>query len=107
MPLTRRRNIGREIAESLASIRGTKMAKRKHEHKRMWLAPNDPDSMAWVQYHMPNYSQEGEMDIEIADCFRHISLTLNNKKDQRKIEKLIVFLQHCVDRHAELRDAKD
>ncbi len=82
----------------------------KHEHKRMWLAPNDEDSQAWVAYTISKYDIKqgtGDMDISIADCFRHISLTLHGKKDQRKIEKLIKFLQACVDRHAELRDAKD
>jgi hypothetical protein len=81
------------------------MAKKKHEHKRMWLAPNNPDSMAHVAYQIASYSVEGEMEITIADCFRNISLTLNSKKDQRKIQKLIDFLQMCVDRHVELRDA--
>jgi len=79
--------------------------KKKHIHRRIWLAPSDPDSMAFAAYQVPSYEREGQMDIEIADCFRRISLTLSGKKDQRKIERLIDFLQECVDKHVELRDA--
>lgn len=79
--------------------------KQKHQHKRMWLAPNDPDSQAWVAWQIASYSKEGEMDISIADCHRSISLTLYNQKDQRKMQKLIDFLQDAVDKHVEERDA--
>ena len=79
--------------------------KRKHLHKRMWLAPNDPDSKSWVSWELPSYETEGGMTIEIADCFRHISLQLNGKQDERKIRRLITFLEDAVQKHVEERDA--
>ncbi len=85
--------------------RGLTMAKRKHQHKRIWLAPSDPDSQAWASWQIASYSSEGEMDIQIADCNRHIGLGLYDKKDQRKIERLIKFLQDAIDVHVEARDA--
>ncbi len=86
------------------------MAKHKHMHKRIWLAPTDEDSQAWAAYTINKYSMRdgtGDMNISIADCFRHIDLTLSGKKDQRKIERLIKFLQDAVAAHVEVRDAKD
>ena len=79
--------------------------KRTHQHKRIWLAPTDPDSQAYAAWQIASYSKEGEMDITIADCHRSISLTLYNKTDQRKIQKLIDFLQAAVWKHVEERDA--
>ncbi len=78
--------------------------KRKHRQKRMWLAPTDPDSKAWVAWNISSYSEDGEMDIQIADCFRNITLCLYNKRDERKIRKLIKFLQDAVDIHVQERD---
>ena len=81
--------------------------KRKHLHKRMWLAPNDPDSQAWVSWSIPSYNMGdgGGMDIQIADCRRHISLGLYNKNDERKIQRLIDFLEDALAKHKEVRDA--
>ncbi len=81
--------------------------KRRHQHKRMWLAPNDPDSQAWASWKIPSYNSEGEMDIQIGDCFRSINLGLYNKRDERKIRKLIKFLEDAVQKHAEERDAEN
>ena len=82
------------------------MAKKKHIHRRIWLDPSNPDVMSWVSYQKPSCAPDGEMDIQIADCFRNITLSLNHKKDQRKIEKLIKFLQEAVEIHVRLRDAQ-
>jgi hypothetical protein len=79
--------------------------KRKHQHKRIWLDPSNPDSQAWASWKICSYHDEGEMDIQIADCYRSISLTLYNKRDERKIRKLIKFLEDAVQKHAEERDA--
>jgi len=79
--------------------------KKRHQHKRIWLAPNDPDSQAWASWQIPSYSDAGEMNISIADCYRKIDLTLDNKADERKIRKLIKFLQDAVVKHVEERDA--
>ncbi len=78
--------------------------KKKHQHKRIWLAPSDPDSQAWAAWQIAGYSREGEMDITLADCHRSISLGLYNRKDERKIQKLIDFLQAALDKSKEERD---
>jgi len=44
------------------------------------------------------------MEIVLSDCTRIINLTLNNKQDQRKIERLIAFLQEAVDVHVQERN---
>jgi len=80
--------------------------KRKHQHKRMWLAPADPDAKSWVSWEIPSYETEGGMTIQIADCYRNISLELRGKKDERKIRRLIKFLEDAVDKHVEERDAE-
>ena len=82
--------------------------KHKHIHKRIWLAPTDEDSQAWAAYTISKYSMRdgsGDMEISIADCFRHIDLSLSSKSDLRKIERLIKFLQAAVAAHIEVRDA--
>ena len=82
----------------------------KHIHRRIWLAPTDEDSQAWAAYTINKYSVKdgsGDMEISIADCFRHIDLSLHSdsKSDLRKIERLIKFLQDAVAKHIEVRDA--
>jgi hypothetical protein len=72
----------------------------------MWLAPADPDSQAWAAWKIASYEREGGMDIQIGDCFRSISLGLYNKKDERKIRRLIKFLEDAVQKHVEERDAE-
>ena len=81
------------------------MARRKAIHRRMWLAPNDCDSMASVKYTIDSYSDEGEMEISIADCYKTINLTLNNRADQRKIQRLIDFLEEAIVVHVRERNA--
>jgi len=81
------------------------MGKRKAIHRRIWLAPNDCDSMAYVKYTIDSYSDEGEMEISIADCYKTINLTLNNRADQRKIQKLIDFLKEAIEVHVKEREA--
>jgi len=79
--------------------------KRKHQHKRIWLAPTDPDSQAYAAWQIASYSKDGEMDLTIADCHRSIHLALYNKKDERKIQKLIDFLTHALETSRRQRDA--
>jgi len=79
--------------------------KRKHQHKRIWLAPTDPDSQAWAAWQIANYSKEGEMDITMADCHRSISLSIYSKADERKLQKLIDFLTDALELSKEQRDA--
>ncbi len=79
------------------------MTKRKTIHRRMWLAPNDCDSLASVAYTIDRYSEEGEMNIAIADCYKTINLTLNNRADQRKIQRLVDFLTEAIAVHVRER----
>lgn len=82
--------------------------KHKHIHRRIWLAPRDEDSQAWACYTINKYSMRdgsGDMEISIADCFRHIDLSLGSTSDVRKIERLIKFLQDALAKHIEVRDA--
>ena len=80
--------------------------KRKHLHKRIWLAPGDPESSAWVAWTIHSYSMDdGDMDIQIADCNRHITLGIYDKQDERKIQRLIDFLEDALAKHKEVRDA--
>lgn len=95
----------RELNQTAAALGGSRMAKRKAIHKRMWLAPNDCDSMASVKYTIDTYSTEGEMEISIADCYKTINLTLNNRADQRKIQRLIDFLNEAIVVHVRERNA--
>jgi len=78
--------------------------KRKDIHRRIWLAPKDPDSLAYASYHIDEWTRDGDMEIVLSDCTRIINLTLNNKQDQRKIERLIAFLQEAVDVHVQERN---
>lgn len=80
--------------------------KKKHQHKRVWLAPSDPDSLAWASWKIAGYERDGGMDIQIADCYRNISLGLYNKRDEAKIRRLIKFLEDAVAKHVEERDAE-
>lgn len=79
--------------------------KRKHQHKRIWLSPSDPDTQAWAAWEIGSYSTEGDMDIKIADCHRSITLGVYNKRDERKIQKLIDFLTHALETSRSQRDA--
>ena len=76
------------------SRNGLNMAKnkRKLKHKRIWLDPCNPDVMSWASYNEEEYSDPGELTIQIADCHRVIALTLMSKADLKKIEKLIALL---------------
>jgi hypothetical protein len=94
----------RELNETLATMRGTAMAKRKAIHKRLWLSPSDCDSMAYAKYTIDSYSIDGDMEISIADCYKIINLTLQSARDLRKIERLINFLQEAVVVHKQERD---
>lgn len=91
-----KRNIGQEIIAGLQEIRNVAKKKRKHQHKRIWLRPNDPDTMSFAAYTMYEYGED-KMSITIADCNRRINLGIYNKADRRKIGKLIQFLQEAVD----------
>ncbi len=81
------------------------MTKRKAIHRRIWLAPNDCNSMASAQYTIDSYTDEGEMEISIADCYRTINFQLNCRADQRKIQKLIDFLKEAIEVHVKERNA--
>jgi hypothetical protein len=80
------------------------MSRRKATHRRIWLAPGDPDSLSAASYTISEYETDGEMEITITDCYRKISLSLRDRRDLRKINKLIDFLQEAVAVHEVERD---
>lgn len=67
-------------------------AKRKYEHKRIWLDPKNPESLAWACRTEENYSDPGQQSIQIADCNRSIRLELSSASDARKITRLVGLL---------------
>jgi hypothetical protein len=69
------------------------MPRRRRIAKRKWLSPSNPDALSYVAYD----SDEGYMNIKIADCYRAITLSLNDRKDRKKIDRLISFLQEAVE----------
>lgn len=72
------------------------MAKQKVIHKRIWLQPKDPYTKSYAMYTVYSNDDYGS-NINIADCYRSIDLSMNSKKDRRKIQKLINFLQEAVE----------
>ena len=71
------------------------MSKHKEIHKRKWLSPTDSSSLSYVSYTMYEYGDES-MSLCIADCNRNINLHIMNKKDRRKIQTLIDFLNQAM-----------
>jgi len=69
--------------------------KRKYEHKRVWLAPGNPTAMSWAAYTEEEYGETGDIEIQIADCTRVITLQLSSRSDERKIERLICLLEEA------------
>ena len=76
------------------------MSKPKLVHKRVWLDPKEPDVMSWCAYTEQDYGDPGDVEIQIADCTRVITLQLNNAKAEAKIERLVKLLNEALDLRA-------
>jgi hypothetical protein len=71
------------------------MSKRKSKHRRIWLAPSDPDSFAYVAWQQDAYDDRDTVNISIADCHRSISLYCSGTQGIKKIDKLIDMLEEA------------
>lgn len=77
---------------------------RKTFHRRVWLAPNNPDQLSYIAYTIAPDGSLGE--VTIADCARIVNLDFyygsSNKASIKqaltKMDRLIKALQECRDK---------
>lgn len=60
-------------------------------HRRIWLDSCNPDSLSFASYEI----QRDWGNINLADCNRRISYYFESKRDIKKLDRLIAFLEEA------------
>ena len=55
------------------------------KHRRAWLQTGNPDCLSYVSWNVGKY----DVSVTLADCYKAVTIYVHNKKDIKKIDKLI------------------